>query len=130
MILTTGAIALTLQWGVTAVAAGYAASTVVRLPIIMRLVGSLAHFSLRRFMRELVPSLAGTAVLLVVGAVMERGLDAAGVPNTPGLVAALCVAYTAFLVTLRLGWPESAREAGTFIRLVRGGSPRPAAAAA
>jgi PST family polysaccharide transporter len=128
-LLTTGAVAIGLRWGIVGVAAGCAASSLVRLPIVIRMVGGLVDFRLAQFARELTPSVAGTAVLVAVGAAAEHALGAAGLHAPLALVGALGAGYAAFLATLRLGWPDWMAEARGFVRLVRGGG-RPAAAAA
>jgi O-antigen/teichoic acid export membrane protein len=117
MVVMLVAFPLGLQWGIVGVAASYLIMLSVLNPIRFAIIQRLIPISARRYLRALAPASACSVVLGVVWLLTEALLQ--GV--TSGLVLAAAASVTgaaAYVVALRVAWPDDFRRQLEFARLV------------
>ena len=106
-----------LQWGIVGVAASYLIMISVLHPIRFAIIQRLIPISARRYLRALAPASACSVVLGVVWLLTEALLQG----TTSGLVLVTAASVTgaaAYVVALRVAWPDDFRRQLDFARLV------------
>jgi O-antigen/teichoic acid export membrane protein len=106
-----------LQWGTVGVAASYLIMLSVLNPIRFAIIQRLIPISARMYLRALAPAFACSVVLGVVWLLTEVLLQSA----TSGLVLATAASVTgaaAYVVALRVAWPDDFRRQLDLARLV------------
>jgi polysaccharide transporter, PST family len=106
-----------LQWGIAGVAASYLITFSVLNPVRFVIIQRLIPISARSYLRALAPALACSVALGVVWSLSE--VLAQGVTSGLVLVTAASVAgAAAFVVALKVAWPDDFRRQLDFARLV------------
>jgi O-antigen/teichoic acid export membrane protein len=110
-----------LNWGITGLAASYlimlCALNAVRFTIIQRLIPISSY----KYLRAIAPAAACSVVLAVVWLLAESLLQGA-ISGLSLLTAASMIAAAAYVIALKIAWPDDFRRQLEFARLVAGGT--------
>ena len=109
-----------LQWGIVGVAAAYLIMLSILTPVRFAIIQRLIPISARRYLRALMPASACSVVLTIVWLLTEALLKGTG--SGPVLaIGASVTGAAAYVVALRVAWPDDFRRQLEFARLVVGG---------
>jgi O-antigen/teichoic acid export membrane protein len=106
-----------LRWGIVGVAASYMIMLCVLNPIRFKIIQRLVPISAGSYVRALAPAMACSVALAIVWLLTNSLVQGA----TSGLVPPTIASVTgsvAYVVVLRLGWPDDLRRQLDFARLV------------
>jgi O-antigen/teichoic acid export membrane protein len=117
MVVALVAFPLALPWGIAGMAASYLIMLSVLNPIRFKIIQRLVPISTRSYLRALAPATSCSLALTVVWLFTEALLRNTTSGLVPAAMASLAGA-AAYVVALRLAWPEDLRRQLDFARLV------------
>ncbi len=128
-LVTIASIVVGLQWGIVGVAVAYTLGTVLLAPWSVHLVGRLLSFGIRQFAEELLPVTIATVMLIIIGSLVQAGVAASGAPEPVTLMLGLFASTIAYVLVLRLRWPDELTKGRAFLGLMLKPAAKPASVA-
>lgn len=114
------AFSIGLQWGIVGMAVSYLIVVSLQIPVRFVITQRLIPISVRSYIRALAPAMASSAALTIVWILAEALLQ--GVMGGLALLTVASFAGTAaYIIALRLAWPDDFRRQLDFAHLVLGG---------
>jgi len=125
-VLAIAGFAIGVQWGINGVAGAYLAVDLLMAPMTVFYAAKILAFTARQYLATLVPPAIGSLMLAFTYSAVRFGFTDAGSTGTIAMAVGLPVAGLAYLLLLRLRWPELLSEGKSFGRRFVGLRSQPA----